>query len=36
MFPLAGLKQPLYRHPSDDFHIPTFENDGRVIVQPRQ
>jgi len=30
------LRQPLYRHPSDDFHIPPFEVDGRVIVQPRK
>lgn len=28
------LKQPLYRHPSDDFFI-SFSDNSRVVVQPK-
>ncbi|KAL7415004.1 hypothetical protein BDY24DRAFT_369343 [Mrakia frigida] len=28
------LKQPLYRHPSDDFYI-SFADNSRVVVQPK-
>ena len=29
------LKQPLYRHPSDDFYI-NFADNSRVVVQPKK
>ena len=29
------LKQPLYRHPSDDFYI-NFADHSRVVVQPKK